>query len=171
VLWLAPHAAHTSLYVPFIAGMPGAFIPPSHTINTLDRVDRGVAAWQASRFVFNVAQARFFDMVQDIQALQSVLEARSEALVAQLVAQFAGAGDIAAASRALAANAMNMSAAWWQLSDDLLMRYADGTCHSCGRAVEYQEGWLNMSGFRSGPPPSPPVPPLVHRLPALASPS
>lgn len=79
-LWFGPHAAHTTCHVPLPAGM--ALVPPAHANSSLDRVDRNVSAWQASRFVFNVAQLKFAYMIQDIQARQAFYENRSLALQA-----------------------------------------------------------------------------------------
>ena len=71
VLWLAMHAAHTSVYVPLPAAVmaPGAAaLPNAYTANTLARADRGVGAWQASRFVFNAAQLHFSAAIGEVVA-------------------------------------------------------------------------------------------------------
>lgn len=54
VLWFSMHAAHTSHYAPFFAGATTAAValPMGYTTNS-GAADRGVGAWQASRFVFN----------------------------------------------------------------------------------------------------------------------
>lgn len=53
LIWLAMHAAHTSVYVPFFVGLTMAAaqpvrLPPGYTTNQLRSVDRGVGAWQSA---------------------------------------------------------------------------------------------------------------------------
>ena len=63
------HAAHTSFYAPFLAGMTTSNVPfpDGYTTGTNKRADRGVGAWQASRFVFNAAQLHFHSAIGKIR--------------------------------------------------------------------------------------------------------
>ena len=222
-LWFAPHAAHTSCYVPFPVAMlaPNAHaLPVGYTSNSVGRVDRGRGAWQASRFVFNIAQLRFDLMILDICAAQELYENASLALQAGTdmnVSSFASslassrtsssfsralhekgetggwrraaaiaetderrhaatmrgrddeqaaplltAADIISISTAFAHNAEVVVSAWWNLTDTLLLHYADGYCNGCGHGARHQgysETWLGYTNYSKGPPPSPPVPP------------
>jgi dipeptidase len=221
-LWFAPHAAHTSCYVPFPVAMlaPNAHpLPVGYTSNGVGRVDRGRGAWQASRFVFNIAQLRFDLMILDIRAAQELYENASLALQAGTdmnVSSFASSlassssprapheeretgrwrrtaamaetderrralnaasmrgwddkqatplhteADILSISTAFAHNAEVVVSAWWNLTDTLLLHYADGYCNGCGHGARHQgysEAWLGYTNYSKGPPPSPPVPP------------
>lgn len=47
--------------------------------------------------------------------------------------------------------------AWWQLADDLMLRYADGYCHDCAAEpyhLGYPAWWLRAVNYTNGPPPS-----------------
>lgn len=155
-IWLAPHAAHTSVYLPFPAAWSGS-LPASHTNNSLGEVTRGVGAWQASRYVFNIAQLKFNHMIRDIRAAQALHENRSLALQQNATDQFLRDGDVKALSAAHAANARTVVAAWWELSDVLLLRYADGYCNGCEvtpRHIGYPAWWLLAVNYTAGPPPT-----------------
>lgn len=64
------HAAHTSLHIPFPVGMVGTSvgIPGGFANNSLQRMDRGVGFFQASKTVYNIAQLRFSDMIGTLHA-------------------------------------------------------------------------------------------------------
>ena len=167
VCWLGFHAAHTSFYVPFPVGMAEAntALPKSHTTNSHDAVGRGVAAWQGARFVFNTAQLRFDLMVEDIVAAQALWHSKGVALMAGLEKGFlAGKLGMRQIAEQVGAHAMANTEAWWLLADQLMLRYADGYCNSCGRGprhLGYPAWWLRSKavGYEKGPPPSLPVPP------------
>ncbi len=162
-LWFAPHAAHTSVYVPFNVGVSMSDIPAGYWNSSVDAVDRGVSAWQAARFVYNVAQLRFDLMSADVRAAQTELEQASLALQRQLDADYAAHGSVARVSAAFSANAQASAERWWRLSDELLLKYADGWCNAdCGsvpRSMGYPAWWLEQVGYEHGPgfgpPPSP----------------
>ena len=70
--------------------------------------------------------------------------------------------DILSISTAFAHNAEVVVSAWWNLTDTLLLHYADGYCNGCGHGARHQgysEAWLGYTNYSKGPPPSPPVPP------------
>ena len=64
-IWIAPHAAHTSFYNPFYFGINQFAI--GYQNNDINKIDRYKSASQAARWVFNISQLRFIDMIQDIK--------------------------------------------------------------------------------------------------------
>lgn len=163
VLWFAPHAAHTSCYVPFPCGMVSDMVasfplPVAYTNNTIMNVDRGVGAWQASRFVFNIAQLKFSFMISDINALQQRMENASLKLQASVDAEYVkapGSKSMLSVAVAYSNNANAVVKAWWGLADYLMLRYADGYCNGCQkdepRHMGYPAWWLNDVGYADGP--------------------
>lgn len=138
------HAAHTTVYIPFVVGIDR--MPSTHTNNTLARVDRYVGAFNAARFVFNIAQMHFNLAILDIKDVQSRLEYRSELLLRQLQNDFMlGNASLSYLSDSLRENAKRCVREWWDLSDQLVLRYADGYCNGCGRGsrhLGYPPWWL-----------------------------
>ena len=114
-MWFSFHAAHTSFYVPFPAGMPPSFLPPSYTTNALDRLDRGRSAWQAARAVFNIAQLKFSFAIQDIAAAQQAVEAAGARIQADVDSRYKDERDLQWACQAFAAHAAEAVQLWWSL--------------------------------------------------------
>jgi len=52
-------------------------------------------------------------------------------------AAYVASGNFAVVAAAYQANVAAVVAAWWALSDTLLLHYADGYCNSCGRAPRH----------------------------------
>ena len=161
--WVAMHAAHTSVYIPFVVGMSA--LPVGHQTATLDAVGRNVSAWQASRFVFNICQLKFDYMIEDIRALQRLYEGHSYDLQSQLDASYTTGGvDLAFVQATYIRNSEALVSAWWELADSLILHYADGFCNGwapCmnaryGRRIGYPAWWLQAVNFSAGPPPSMP---------------
>lgn len=163
MLWFAPHAAHTSCYLPFPVGTPAtAALPLALRDNDLMTMNRGSSFWQAARLVFNVVQLRFADMISEVQAAQQAWEAKARLLQTQVDDEYVRSQNMSAAVAAYVSHATDVIAAWWALSDTLILHYADGTCHACGRSTHnYDDWWLAQVGYSSGPPASPAVPPLT----------
>ena len=139
-LWIAFHAAHSSVFVPFVVGMNR--LPISHTNNSLTRVDRGLGGFMSSKYVFNVAQLRFNLAILDIRSEQNRLETKSRNLMQTLYKST----NLFNAENLLCENALQNVRAWWDLSDSLLLHYADGYCNNCGhgpRHLGYPTWWLN----------------------------
>tara|TARA_B110000208_G_scaffold111221_1_gene137308 strand:- start:2405 stop:4174 length:1770 start_codon:yes stop_codon:yes gene_type:complete len=147
VLWFAPHAAHTSIYVPFPVGMP--VVPATHA-NTSWSFRRHSAYW-AFRWIYNTVQLKFAYMHADVMALQESVEQASLALIANVSAAAAG-GWSPALTHAFAANAEATVAAAWELADNLVKWYADGYCNGCPhpgtpRHMGYDKWWLVAANY------------------------
>jgi len=154
-IWLSFHAAHTSFYVPLVVGATQLELPRSHTANVLDRVDRGVSAFNAARFVHNVAQMHFNLAIMDVREAQKAVEENSSAMISKLRDEYAsGLLDVSDVAKSLAENAENITRTWWTLSDSVLLRYADGYCNDCGRGprhLGYPTWWLRDVSSGLGP--------------------
>jgi len=74
VIWFGPHAAHATVYVPFTIGM--LHLPPSYSIGNPWKLSRRSAYW-AHRYVQNLANLRWKDMIVDIRAARQELMHRS----------------------------------------------------------------------------------------------
>lgn len=60
---------------------------------------------------------------------------------------FLANGDMAAVEEAYNANARAVANAFWALSDQLVMAYADGFCNGCGKGAHrlgYPQTWLDQ---------------------------
>lgn len=158
-MWIAPHAAHTSVYVPFVIGQNE--LPVGYKNANVNAVGRGISAWQASRFVFNIAQMKFNFMIKDIGNEQVNLEYRSEALQTTIDKSYMNNNtNLSAITAMYIQNAEACVAKWWELSDNLILWYADGYCNghaTCmnkkyGTHLGYPKVWLEqMQDYRNGP--------------------
>ena len=165
-IWLGPADSSKTVFVPLMVAMGEP--PVQYTRGNQASLDRGSAFW-AHRYVQNLVQIRYAEMIVDVEAHYLKWEQKGAALVAALRSDGA---DAAAIKSALDAHADAVLAATWQLSDDLMVKFADG-----GRTVAQPDGtpaavdlgysasWLAQAGFADGP-----VrlgPPAVTENPAL----
>ncbi len=67
-------------------------------------------------------------MIADVKVAQRQLEAASLALQTSLDADYAAHGNLTRVAEAYAANARACVARWWQLSDELLLKYVVQLC-------------------------------------------
>lgn len=131
-------------------------LPPSVTVGRQSKLERSSAYW-ATRYLGNLAQIRYAEMIADIAAAAHKWEAEAVALQAAL----AKAGrDPAGAKLALDRHAAAVLASQWQLADDLMLKWADGqlTVPKPDGSVEcsplgYPKAWLTDKevNFTSGP--------------------
>lgn len=149
VIWFGPHAAHATVYVPFTIGM--LHLPESYSVGDPWKLSRRSAYW-AHRYVENIANLRWKDMIRDIRVARDELMRRSVSLLAQL--DKSPTMPPPEVTQKLVANARAVVARWWQLADDLMEKYADGNIH--GVAQGYPAWWLKAVGYTKGPPPVPP---------------
>jgi dipeptidase len=151
VTYFGPHAAHGTCYVPLMAGGMTK-LPKGYTIGMPRKIDRK-ASWWAHRYVQNLGHLRWKDMVDYIKAEQQKFEQKGFAMVQELTSSMPGKESI---TTDLTAHADSVISAWWQLADDLMMKYADGFFQegdSYGEALGYDTWWLKAVGYENGPPP------------------
>ncbi|EKX54792.1 hypothetical protein GUITHDRAFT_159096 [Guillardia theta CCMP2712] len=156
LVWFGPHGAHATVYVPFAIGMQD--LPPAYKIGNPSKLDRRSAYW-AHRYVENLANLRWSDMIKDIRAQSSKWEETSKALVGKV--DQIGLKDPKKMTDLYIANANGVIKSWWKLADDLMEKYADGNVY--GKPVGYPAWWLQAAilahppvvGYPNGPPPVP----------------
>ena len=152
VMWVAPHAAPTSCYVPFAAGMQE--LGPQYTTNggTLDRSK----AWWVHRILLNVASLKYNYTIVPINAQQQESEDAARALVAANDAAYLKHGTMAPITASYNAHAAKVTETFAALGDTLLQHYADGFCNGCGlghHVLPYPDWWLREVGFDKHPSP------------------
>jgi dipeptidase len=144
VIWFAPHAAHTAVYMPFIVTMPitSAVSGPV----SIDTVNRSTAFW-ANRYVFHLSQLNFLRAYQDIVTQRTLLEDRS----VELLRNISTVKDKDIVARTLNNNANDIVAQWSAFSDSILITFAEGNCNGCAedtpRHLGYPKWWLESVGF------------------------
>jgi len=159
IIWWGPADSSKTVFVPLMAtaGAP----PTPYTLGRQSRLDRGAAYW-AHRYVQNLAQLHYGAMIADIAAASALWEGVGAALV-QRLKQDAPTLTVADLEQRLASHAASVLEAWWQLADDLMLKYADGdltVAQPDGSVVStplgYPAEWLGAVNFTRGPPRLPP---------------
>jgi len=121
-------------------------------------LDRQSAFW-AFRYVENLANLRFTPMLADINRRQSQWETKGAALREQAIATFQTDHNATHLTASLVAHADAVLADWWQLADELMVKFADGYVTTNMGPVDvsvspgYPAWWLKEVGYQSGPPP------------------
>lgn len=148
VLWFGPHAAHGTVFTPFLAS--ASSVPDSYSYGHQKTFNRTTAFW-AHRYVLNLAQMKFGYIIEDIKLAQTAqehylvqkLEEATAAVKARAVSVYDAAKD-------LKFRATEVVAAWWKLADDLMFKYADGFVSDesrFGKSVGYPKWWLDEVGY------------------------
>eukprot|EP01064_Diplonema_japonicum_P026521 TRINITY_DN37975_c0_g1_i1.p1 TRINITY_DN37975_c0_g1~~TRINITY_DN37975_c0_g1_i1.p1 ORF type:complete len:558 (+),score=110.93 TRINITY_DN37975_c0_g1_i1:50-1675(+) len=149
VVWFAPHAAHTSCYVPFPVGMDTIPIAYNSSTGTLDRTK----AFWVHRILLNVAQIKYQYMIVDIKEMQAFSEGNSLSLQKELDATYLKNHDMGQVTAAFTQNANNIVKNFSQLSDTLIQHYPDGYCNGCGHGLPHVLGypawWLESVGYQN----------------------
>ena len=158
VLWLGPDRPATTVLLPFYVGAGG--LPEFVQHADILKLDRR-SLWSAFNYVANYSQLKYSYMIQDIHDLQAQFEtaafAKQLGIESQALALW-NAGDQAGAKKSLALysgqNASTVLDAWWQLSEQLYIKYNDGylnTEKEIGHPLFYPAAWLKQVGFENGP--------------------
>ena len=155
VTWLAPDVSFTSCFVPFPSH--ASELPWSYQSGNPAKLDR-TSAWWAFDFVTNWARLNFQRMTQvDIQPLQADLESLGRQRLAEWFEAAAGMSVEEATdylTRTCHEHAAEVLAAWWDLADTLVAKYADGYVNRPGiDAVNlgYPAAWLARTDSAEGP--------------------
>merc|ERR1712156_403393 len=99
------------------------------------------------------------DMIVDIREAQEEWEGKGVALVADATARFINDHDQQALEEAVLSHAAAARAAWNQLAEDLMAKYANGYLNTPGgqfQALGYPRAWLHEIGYQKHGPPDPP---------------
>ena len=158
VSWVGMDRPATSVLLPLYPG--GLGLPDSLQKADVLHFDRG-SMWTAFNYVANYAMLKYAYMIEDIRTEQRRFEARSfgtqRAVEAEALALW-NTGDQQGTRQMLTdytdANATEVLAAWWQLSEKLYITYNDGYINAPGaiaQPVFYPAWWLEAVGYQDGP--------------------
>ena len=146
IIWFGPHASVTNVYLPVTALMQHA--PAALASGSMKQMDRASAFW-AFRFVKQLSLGHFNLCLPLLRARQLKWEEKGEAIV-----RGRREGAAHALLDALAADAV---ADWWQLADELVVRFGDGWEWEWGedaggaarepRSLRYDAEWLGQVGY------------------------
>lgn len=170
VLWVSFHAAHAAVAMPLPVGLLRTnatttrykrLLPEGFSGNSLSEMRRGVSAVQATRMVLNAARLRFDRAIRDVRAAQREWE--EEGRGGEVLAGISN-GTLPLVDTIVAHGEAALRR-WWDLSDELFLRYADGLYHDVNgggarpRALGYPAEWLRAVGYSPTRTPASPVPP------------
>ena len=145
VIWFAPHSALTSVYIPFLVEMSiTSSIAGPVSIN---QVNHSTAFW-ANRYVYHLSQLNFQHAYKDIEKTRTPLELQSWVLINKIASSSSISNAIA--TQLLNKNANDIISKWWNLSELLLIKYAEGNCNGCQevpRHLGYPSWWLLDVGY------------------------
>ena len=149
IIWFGPHSSVTSVYLPVAVSMQRA--PTALATGSMKQMDRASAFW-AFRFVKQLSLGHFKLCLPLLQARQRQWEAEGEAIVRGR--REGGEQRQHVLLDSLAADAV---ADWWQLADELVVRFGDGwewELWGCEggeakepRPLSYDAGWLEQVGY------------------------
>ena len=152
------HAAPYTVYVPFATGMRTL---PSMTLGHPAKLDKTTLFW-AVRYLANLAKLKHDRMYVELQSVQARLY-NASLLVVSAADHSDGTADTL--SKLYEANARNVLRSLWELTDELMFKYADGYINgvSPSRGNDelrvspdyYPDWWLAKVGYTDGPPPVP----------------
>ncbi len=154
ICWFGPDKPSETCFVPFFCGVWD--LPSSYQVCNTAEFSRE-SAWWAMNFVADWAAIKYSYIRRDIMDMQDLIELREVRSVESLSDQ-AESMEADAARDLLTGwctgNADSVVAAWWDLSDDLIVKYDDGYVNSPGHMaheVGYPERWIVTTEWVNGP--------------------
>lgn len=141
IVWFGPGAAHSTVFVPVLAGMQSS---PDCLLHGWQGVYNLTTSYWAHRSVLNLAQVKFSSMIVDIRELQAALETQSQLLVDTVSAKFRNVDTLDAASlqyitNVFTRNAEHARTAASELFHSLMFKYSDN----------YLNYWTDEGGFHA----------------------
>jgi len=151
VLWIAPDAPVSSVYVPFYAAA-GPAHAPAYSTGVMNKFSRD-SAWWAHDFVTNWASLQNWENASkqfilplrskfhnEIQAEMPAVEARAKKEGVQVLAEWQTRMQQRVVDR------------WWRLADELVVAYNDGffndaKSNQMGLSIGYPTWWAHAIGF------------------------
>ncbi|CAJ1951378.1 unnamed protein product [Cylindrotheca closterium] len=165
VLWFGPASALGTVFTPFVVQLDS--IPKSFSTGYQGVFSRESAFWAAC-YAHNIANLKWSYAIQDLQTRQISLERKSIDLMKQLESDYQMSKDdqedFAVVESAIMDNAASIVSSLWQLSDEIMFKYASGFVNEddshggLSQMVGYPAWWLEAVGFKEGPPPPPTEP-------------
>lgn len=156
--WFGPDRPATAVLMPFYAGVTN--LPRAIQTADLLKFDRQ-SMWTAFNFVANYAMLKYSYMIKDIRAVRNRFEAQAlgtqtgrETRALELWKKGDELGARARLTRYCDENAHAVLNEWWELSEQLYLKYNDGylnTRDGIAQAVFYPVWWLKKVGYEQGP--------------------
>lgn len=154
VIWYGPHAAQSTVFVPFAVGMNA--LPSSYEYGVQAVFNRSTAFW-AHRYAYHIVGTKYSYAIKDLKAHQTKWEIEGEKVRDTVDALWKeGKLDIAGLTKAYTDHAARVVADTWDLADRLVFKYADGFINEPGKIGQspgYPAWWLKAVGYENGPPP------------------
>jgi hypothetical protein len=145
-IWFAPHAAHTSVYLPFHVTLPTTSSVQGPV--SMNIVNRSTAFW-VNRYVFHLSQLNFNHAYVDIDTIRKPMEQNSFMLVHNYSINVVS--HPSKVTQIMNDNANAIISKWNDLSEKLIVKYGEGNCNGCGpnipRHLGYPSWWLKDVGF------------------------
>ena len=156
--WYGPDRPATAVLLPFHVGVMD--LPAEIQKGDALKFERG-SLWTAFNYVANYAMLKYSFMIKDIVKVRERYESAAfgelSALEDQALALW-NKGDQKGARKLLTKDADTRARSllkdWWNLSDQLYIRYNDGflnTKEGLAQEVFYPTWWLKAVGFENGP--------------------
>jgi len=145
IVWFTPHSARAGCFTPFAVGQKS--LPLGYTSNTMNHLDRGLSAFWAHKYLYNIIELKSNYMVDDVRQVQKMREIHvSLALQKTLDETYVSNGDMDYVENQYNSNAMETVTLFWKLSDDLMIKYADGFCNGgCEpHRLGYPQYWIDQ---------------------------
>jgi dipeptidase len=159
VAWIGLDVAYTTCYMPFYVG--AGDLPKSLQTGCTSKFDRKTA-WWAFNFAANWATLKFDLITKDIRERQKEIETEEfdmqPTLEKTALELYQKNPKLACKflTRYTNANTHNILKQWWDMIDELIVKYDDGYIHIPYNPVEevgYPEWWLKNKdvGYEKGP--------------------
>jgi len=148
VIWFGEDAPHSTVYVPFYAGI--THTPKSFSEGSREFFDKDYA-WWAFNFVSNWADLKYCYMIEDIKKVQKEFEdqffANQPAIEKTALGLYNEDPELAIQFLTTYSNTVATTVVdrWWKLADELVFKYYDG--YVGGKSVGYPTWWLEEVGF------------------------
>ncbi len=132
-VWLGPHAAHTTCFLPLSVGP----LPPSITTGDMTKLDKKTAFW-TFRYIHTLVNIRYQDLhAKFIAPAQTHWETKAMKLN----------------PTEYHTHIEQVLETWWSMVDELVVSYVDGFQYTTGKPLGYPMDWLQEAKFQDGPPP------------------
>ena len=156
ICWYGPDKPYLTCFVPFYVGI--SELPSAYETCDISKFDRN-SAWWTFNFVSNLAGLKFSYMKQDVIDVQQKNESREllEALSIddEALSLYAENPEqvVSLLTQYCMENSQKVLTAWRDLSDLLVVRYADGYVNipKLSESVGYPKDWLKGVNYKQGP--------------------
>lgn len=154
ICWFGPDKPSETCFVPFYCGVSD--LPQSYQVCNTAEFSRE-SAWWAMNFVADWAAIKYSFMRRDIMDMQDEIELReirSIEHIDNMAVDIDGAERTEMLTEWCSSNADSVVTAWWDFSEDMIVKYDDGFVNSPGHMAHeegYSQRWLDSTEWVNGP--------------------